>query len=65
MSYQLSDNAKTVLMAAITMIGGVLTLWVQNHNQHADKMAAEKERVEVLKSIDAKLTRPVVYGENQ
>lgn len=65
MAYQLSDNGKAVLLAAITTLGALGTLWIQSHNQHADKMEIEAAKVKALQSIDAKLVggRPLVFGE--
>lgn len=70
MSYQLSDNGKAVLLAAITMLGSVATMWIQSHNQHADREAWDARRfaelqqqTALLKSIEAKQpNRPPVFG---
>lgn len=63
MSYQLSDNGKAVLLAAITMLGSVATMWIQSHNQHADRMAELEKQTALLKSIEAKQpNRPPVFG---
>jgi hypothetical protein len=69
----LSDNGKDVLNTLIAefgkwliVIAGVVTLWIQSHNQHDDRMAVGKEQVKKLDAIavEVKATaRPLVFGE--
>ena len=61
----ISENGKTVLLAAISTIGALGTLWIQSHNQHADKMEVEAAKVKALQSIDKQLgeRKPLVFGE--
>ena len=71
----LSDNGKEVLNSLITefgkwiiVIAGVLTLWIQQHNQHAERVKIETEAAQennarldnIAKEVKDK--RPLVFG---
>lgn len=72
MAYQLSDNG----LKAVTEIGrwvmaaiAVVALWIQQHNQHDERIAVMRETAaeqgKTLKAIETKLDnrRPVVFGK--
>ena len=75
----LSDNGRVVLTMLITefgkwiiVIAGVLTLWIQQHQQHAERIQVEREAItqnnEKLDTIakEVKATqRPLVFGEKK
>ena len=63
--FQLSDNglkAITLIVGAVVSLG---TLWLQQHNQHVERMEVETKKVEALQSIDKQLgeRKPLVFGE--
>ena len=65
MAWQLSDNglkAITLIVGAVVSLG---TLWLQQHNQHVERMEVETKKVEALQSIDKQLgeRKPLVFGE--
>lgn len=67
----LSDNGKEVLLevikwagATVTVAGAVLTLWIQSHNQHEERIAELRENGKQLKEINVQLSkgRPLVFA---